>query len=69
VDFVDENKHRFDALHEFWHFDPRKWKERDDDEEFLCDIIEDDILRRIVDKDLSSEKSGGISYLFGVKRA
>jgi len=55
-------------LHEFWHFHPEKWKARDDDEEFLCDIVEDDILREVLEKDLSSEKSGGISYMFGVKR-
>jgi len=55
-------------LHEFWHFDPEKWKVRDDEEEFLCDIVEDDILREVLEKDLSSEKSGGISYMFGVKR-
>jgi hypothetical protein len=55
-------------LHEFWHFDPEKWKIRDDEEEFLCDIVEDDILRDIIVKDLSSEKPGDISYVFGVKR-
>jgi hypothetical protein len=55
-------------LHEFWHFNPQRWKDRDDDEEFLCDIIEDDILRTVVEKYLSDEKTGGISYLFGVKK-
>lgn len=54
-------------LHEFWHFDLRKWKARDD-EEYLCDIVEDDVLREVVEKDLSEEKTASISYLFGVKR-
>ena len=55
-------------MHEFWHFDPEKWKARDHDEEFLCDIVEDDILRGVIETYLSGEKNGGISYLFGVKR-
>jgi len=56
-------------LHEFWHFDPRKWKERDDDDEFLCDVVEDGILRSVIERDLSEDKAhGSISYLFGVKK-
>jgi len=55
-------------LHEFWHFDPRAWKERDDDKEFICDVIEDDILRQVVEMQLSGDKDrAGITYLFGKK--
>jgi hypothetical protein len=56
-------------LHEFWHFDPKKWKERDDDAEFLCDVIEDGILRGVIERELEEDKgNGSVSYLFGVKR-
>jgi hypothetical protein len=56
-------------LHEFWHFDPKKWKERDDDAEFLCDVIEDGILRGVIERELEEDKGhGSVSYLFGVKR-
>jgi hypothetical protein len=56
-------------LHEFWHFDPKKWKERDDDSEFLCDVIEDGILRGVIERELEEDKGhGSVSYLFGVKR-
>jgi DNA repair and recombination protein RAD54B len=62
-------KHKFDALHEFWHFDPWKWKERDDDTEFLCDIIADDMLRSVIQQQLSSDTPNvGISYVFGIRR-
>lgn len=45
------------------------WKERDDDTEFLCDVIEDEILRSVIERNLSEEKANGsVSYLFGVKR-
>jgi len=54
-------------LHEFWHFDPERWNARNNDEEYLCDIIEDEVLRSVVEEHLSSEKTG-ISYVFGVKR-
>lgn len=63
----EPKKHKFDALHEFWHFDPQRWKTRDDDEEFMCDIIEDDVLRGVVQQQLNNDKEG-VSYLFGVKR-
>jgi len=54
-------------LHEFWHFDPYGWKARDNEEEFLCDIVEDDLLRSIVEKNLDNGTEGGIAYLFGMK--
>lgn len=41
---------------------------REDDEEYLCDIIEENVLRGVVEKHLSGDNSSGISYLFGVKR-
>lgn len=64
-----QKTHKFDALHEYWHFDPWGWKEEHGDEEYLCDVIEDNVLRTVVDKTLASEGvSTGISYLFGVKR-
>jgi DNA repair and recombination protein RAD54B len=63
-----KKKHKFDALHEFWHFDPQRFKDKDDDEDFLCDIIHDDVLRKVVETHLSSDKLSSISYLFGVKR-
>jgi len=62
-----KEKHKFDALHEFWHFDPKKWKDRDDDNEYLCDIIEEDVLREVVQAHLAEDKSNCISYLFGKK--
>ena len=60
-----KDKHKFDALHEFWHFDPQKWKDRDDDNEYLCDIVEEDVLRDVLQEHLSEGKSNSISYLFG----
>jgi DNA repair and recombination protein RAD54B len=63
----EPKKHKFDALHEFWHFDPQRWKDRDDDDEFMCDVIQDDVLRGVVEKQLSSKRNG-VGYLFGVKR-
>jgi hypothetical protein len=62
-----KEKHKFDALHEFWHFDPKKWKDRDDDNEYLCDIIEEDVLREVVQAHLAEGTSNCISYLFGKK--
>jgi len=53
-------------LHEFWHFDPQGWQERDDDEEFLCDVITDDVLRGVVERQFSSG-GDGVAYLFGMK--
>ena len=44
-----------------------KWKERDDDSEYLCDIIEEDVLRDVVQEHLSEGSSNSISYLFGKK--
>jgi len=68
---VDEqNKHKFDVLHEYWHFDPWGWKEGHTEDEYLCDIIEDNVLRTVIDKNLSeeAEMKSGVSYLFGVRR-
>jgi hypothetical protein len=68
---VDEQKkHKFDALHEYWHFDTWGWKEGHGDDEYLCDIIEDTVLRTVIEKNLSEEVGGktGASYLFGVRR-
>jgi hypothetical protein len=62
----DVKKAKFDALHEFWHFDPQGWKERDDDEEFLCDVITDDVLRGVVERQFS-RGGDGVAYLFGMK--
>ena len=64
---IGPKKHKFDALHEFWHFDPHRWKARDNDEEFMCDIIEDDVLRGLIETQLGADKEG-VAYLFGVKR-
>lgn len=62
---VETKKYTFDALHEFWHFDPHKWKQKGEGD--ICDVISDDILRQVVEKHNDS-KDGGISYLFGVKK-
>jgi hypothetical protein len=59
---------RFEALNEFWHFDPWGWRARDDDDEFLCDLVEDDILRQVIEKGMERDKNSGISFLFGIKR-
>ena len=66
----DQKKHKFDSLHEYWHFDPWGWKEGHTDEEYLCDIIEDNVLRTVIEKNLCSDEGGesGVSYLFGVRR-
>jgi hypothetical protein len=57
-------------LHEYWHFDPWGWKDRDDADEFLVDVIEDNVLRTVIEKGLSlgEGKRDGVSYLFGVER-
>jgi len=64
-----QKKHKFDVLHEYWHLAPWDWKEQHTENEYLCDIIDDTVLRTVMEKTLSERgERNGISYLFGIRK-